>query len=163
VELRQQAGRSRAVDHQCGGTAVSGGTTASGGSNMAMQALVKAMAPGWNLGNSFDGSPKRDQLGKPRTQTNPDQRRARSGFQSPAAPCHLGPPPWRRSRLHHRCNVDGPSGTNGAVGRRRGHVRLRRYAPRCLGNFPHRPHPGDSRGHCGMDTDRTAFAVSVAN
>jgi len=35
-----------------------GGTTATGGSNMSMQDLVKAMSPGWNLGNSFDGSPK---------------------------------------------------------------------------------------------------------
>jgi len=48
-----------------GGTTTSGGTTATGGSNMSMQDLVKAMSPGWNLGNSFDGSPQVTSWGNP--------------------------------------------------------------------------------------------------
>jgi len=60
-----------------GGSTVTGGTTATGGStgaagntatsgrNPAMLALVKAMSPGWNLGNSFDGSPKVTSWGNP--------------------------------------------------------------------------------------------------
>ncbi len=61
-----------------GGSTVTGGTTARGGSTGAagttatggaaptnMLALVKAMAPGWNLGNSFDGSPQVTSWGNP--------------------------------------------------------------------------------------------------
>ena len=48
-----------------GGSAGAGGTTATGGKNPALVAMVKAMAPGWNLGNSFDGSPNVTSWGNP--------------------------------------------------------------------------------------------------
>ena len=48
-----------------GGSAATGGTTAAGGRNPALVAMVKAMAPGWNLGNSFDGSPNVTSWGNP--------------------------------------------------------------------------------------------------
>ena len=56
-----------------GGTKATGGAPATGGSaatgggggNTNLQALVKAMAPGWNLGNSFDGTPLVTSYGNP--------------------------------------------------------------------------------------------------
>ena len=48
-----------------GGSTGAAGTTSTGGRNPAMLALVKAMSPGWNLGNSFDGSPNVTSWGNP--------------------------------------------------------------------------------------------------
>jgi endoglucanase len=58
-----------------GGVAGSGGTTGSGGSSgtgggsttgqLTPQQAVKLMAPGWNLGNSFDASPNETSWGNP--------------------------------------------------------------------------------------------------
>ncbi len=56
-----------------GGTKATGGAPATGGSaaaaggggNTNLQALVKSMAPGWNLGNSFDGTPLVTSYGNP--------------------------------------------------------------------------------------------------
>ncbi|MGC9984800.1 MAG: glycoside hydrolase family 5 protein [Polyangia bacterium] len=47
------------------GSTATGGTTPAGGASTDLQALVKAMAPGWNLGNSFDGAPQVTSWGNP--------------------------------------------------------------------------------------------------
>jgi len=48
-----------------GGSTVTGGITSTGGRNPALIAMVKAMSPGWNLGNSFDGAPQVTSWGNP--------------------------------------------------------------------------------------------------
>ncbi len=56
-----------------GGTKATGGSTATGGSSgqggtsaqLTPQQAAKLMAPGWNLGNSFDGSPNETSWGNP--------------------------------------------------------------------------------------------------
>ena len=50
-----------------GGTVASGGTTAIGGATgqLTPQDAVKLMAPGWNLGNSFDATPNETSWGNP--------------------------------------------------------------------------------------------------
>lgn len=80
-----------------GGSAATGGTPAGGGGNTNLQALVKAMAPGWNLGNSFDGTPLVTSWGNPAPNQTLINAVKAAGFNSIRIPvswtAHIGAAP----------------------------------------------------------------------
>jgi endoglucanase len=80
-----------------GMSSASGGTTATGGRNPALIAMVKAMAPGWNLGNSFDGTPNVTSWGNPAPNQTLINAVKAAGFNSMRIPVswttHIGAAP----------------------------------------------------------------------
>jgi endoglucanase len=79
------------------GGQASGGTTATGGRNPALITMVKAMAPGWNLGNSFDGNPNVTSWGNPAPNQTLIKAVQAAGFNSIRIPVtwtsHIGAAP----------------------------------------------------------------------
>lgn len=74
-----------------------GGSTGTGAGNPALKALALALAPGWNLGNSFDASPQVTSWGNPVPSQTLIAGVKAAGFNSLRIPVtwtnHLGPAP----------------------------------------------------------------------
>ena len=108
---------------------------------------------------------QRDQLGQPHAQSDPDQGGARGGVQHAQNSRDLDESHRRGAGVHDRRGVDGQGDADRAVGRRRGHVRLREHAPRCRRPVDHVPRDRlrrrgrGGRGQGGVDADRHGLQI----